>query len=291
MHLQLQQLLSLSLILLLGEYTEELYLSFFNIISILLFTLLVEHLFIYLKKRRIEYFSFSSLSTAIGVMLMMVSPYLWIYMLVITFGLFQKHFLTIEGRHFFNPSNFALLMALALFYSDAHIVLGHLGDTLWLKVVLMVVGVAILVRIDRWIIPVGFVLSYLLFQYLLVVSSDPVLIMEEIYYRFYSVSFVLFVLFMLTDPKTTPSNSYQQLGFAMLIALGSALLDRIYGFRVQHLFMMLFLLSPIVPLVAIYRVSQEKNRVLVMTLLLLLLAIGVIMFIESQPPYYFEMDN
>ncbi len=287
MHLQLQQLLNLTFILFLGVYLEKIYLSLSSIIFILLFTLFVEHLFIYIKHKKIEYISFSSLSTAIGIVLMLVTPYIWLSMLVIALGLFQKHFLTVEGKHFFNPSNFALILALALFYKDAHIVLGQLGDSLWLKLLLSVVALAMLVRINRWIIPVGFVLFYLLFEYLFVVSYDPVLIMEEVYHRFYSVSLILFILFMLTDPKTTPSNAWQQLGFALLIAFGSALLDRIYGFRVQHLFMMLFILSPLVPILT----AKNRKQLLIPTVLILLLAISVIIFIQGQAPYYFEMDS
>ncbi|MEA1952768.1 MAG: RnfABCDGE type electron transport complex subunit D [Campylobacterota bacterium] len=222
---------------------------------------------------------------------MMVTPYLWLYMVVITLGLFQKQFLTVENRHFFNPSNFALIMALAFFYQDAHIVLGQLGDTLWLKLVLVVVGLAILMRAKRWVIPLGFTIFYLLFEYILVVTYDPVLIMEEVYHRFYSVSFILFILFMLTDPKTTPTNLWQQLGFALVIAFGSALLDRIYGFRVQHLFMILFILSTLVPLLTNWQESREKKSVLVVTMSLFLLALSVIIHIQSQAPYYFEMDS
>ena len=291
MHFQFQQLLSLSFIVLLSTYVGTLYLSLGSIFSVLLFVMLVEHLFIYVKEKSVSYISFSSLSTALGVMLMMVTPYVWITMFVTFFALLQKQFLTVEKKHFFNPSNFALLLALTLFYKDAHIVLGQLGDTLWLKLVLIVVAMSILVRVNRWVIPLSFTLLYLLFQYYFVVSYDPVLIMEDLYHRFYSVSFTLFILFMLTDPKTTPQALPLQLAFALLIAFCATLLDRIYGFRAQHLFMVLFLLTPFVPLVTTYKDSKNKKRLLIFTISIFLLALSVIIFIQSQPPYYYEMEN
>ena len=291
MHFQFQQLLSLSFIVLLSTYVGTLYLTLGSIFSVLLFVMLVEHLFIYIKEKSVSYISFSSLSTALGVMLMMVTPYVWVTMFVTFFALLQKQFLTVEKKHFFNPSNFALLLALTLFYKDAHIVLGQLGDTLWLKLVLIVVAMSILVRVNRWVIPLSFTLFYLLFQYYFVVSYDPVLIMEDLYHRFYSVSFTLFILFMLTDPKTTPQALPLQLVFALLIAFCATLLDRIYGFRVQHLFMVLFLLTPLVPLVTTYKESKNKKRLLIFTLSIFLLALSVIIFIQSQPPYYYEMEN
>ncbi len=290
MNVQLHQVLNLGFILFLAYYLTLVYLPVSSMSIILFGTMALEYMFIYIKEKRVDYFSFSSLSTAIGVMLMMITPYLWLYLLVISAALLQKQFLTIENRHFFNPSNFALLIALTFFYQDAHIVLGQLGDSLWLKLLIVVVALAILVRVNRWLIPVGFIVFYLLFEYLLVVSYDPVLIMEEVYHRFYSVSFMVFILFMLTDPKTTPSVLWQQLAFALFIALGSALFDRLYGFRVQHLFMLLFLFSSLVPLITTWQKSKDKKKLLILSATLFFLALSVIIFIQSQPPYYFEMD-
>jgi Na+-translocating ferredoxin:NAD+ oxidoreductase RnfD subunit len=288
---QLQQLITLSVVLLLGKYAAHIYLPWENILLILLVTTGVEHLMIYGREREVSFFSFSSLSTAIGVMLMMVTPHLWIIFLVIIFGLLQKHFLRYERRHFFNPSNFALMMGLLFFYHDAHIVLGQLGDSVWLGILVIVLGIAILYRVDRWIIPIGFVLLYLLLQYIFIVRSDPVMIMEEVYYRFYSVSFIVFILFMLTDPKTTPQKHWQQLLFALIIASGAILLDYYNGFRVQHLFMVLFVVSPLVPLFTGCQEVQQKKILIGMGSGLLLLALGAIIYIEIQPPYYFEMDG
>jgi Na+-translocating ferredoxin:NAD+ oxidoreductase RnfD subunit len=100
---------------------------------------------------------------------------------------------------------------------------------------------------------------------------------------------VVFVAFMLTDPRTTPSNTWQQVVFGIMIALGASWMDRAYGFRVQHLFMVLFALSPWISYLTVK--SSEKQKTFFVSLALFLLAISVIIFIESQPPYYFEMDG
>lgn len=274
--------------LFLGAWVSNLYLVWYQVMGILFLTLLMDFLMHKLKSTT-HFYPFSSLSTAIGVMLMMATPYLWIYGVVIGLALLQKQYLKVDGAHFFNPSNFALIMGLLLFYDDAHIILGQLGDERWLRILLTVMAVAILVRVNRWLISVAFILFYLLFQYALIVSSDPLLIMEEIYYRFYSVSFILFILFMLTDPRTTPRRGYQQTVFAFLIAFFTAIFDRLYGFRLQHLFLALFLFSLFVPLVETWR---ERSKAMVgVTLLLLLLATVVIITIEIQPPFYFTMDD
>jgi hypothetical protein len=305
-HLQQQQFLNLLVLLFLGSFFSNIYLSCWEIAVVFLFTITVEwgisdKAHPTLAKRsegcRVGFsqhnaskIPYSSLSTAIGIMLMMVSTHLYIYLLVIALALLQKKYLQIERQHFFNPSNFALIMALFLFYNDAHIVLGQLGHAFWLASLLFLMALLILVRVERWLIPLFFILFYLLFQYLLLVRLDPMLIMEDIYYRFYSISFILFVLFMLTDPRTTPDEGFLQILFAFCIALLSSVLDYINGFRVQHLFLALFALSFWIPLIRLGQ-SQKRKRAIWTTILLFFLVTVVIMSIENQAPYYFSMDN
>jgi len=287
MPIQLHQNLNLIALLIIGSFVADIHLSWVDIVLVLAFTLFIEHLFLFFNPHRTFYLSYSSLSTAVGVIVLMYSSELWIYFVVVALGLFQKHFLTINKRHFFNPSNFALMMALLLFYDDAHMVLGQLGDELWLGVLTFVVALAILIRVDRWIISLAFVLFYLGLQYLLVVSYDPVMLFQEIYHRFYSVTFTLFIYFMLTDPAVTPVKWQMQILFAFLVAFVSVLLDRVYGFRVQHLFMSVFLFSMFVPLFEI----EIRFKDFIKVVLILFLVMSVIMFIEIQEPYYFEMQG
>ena len=312
MSIQQQQLINLFLLLLLGSFFSNVYLSWWEMGIVLLFTFVFDvtvgcrpRLHRQNKYQQLNLFQmfltrcsrglrptipFSSLSTAIGVMLMMVSTHLYIYLIVIALALLQKHYLQINGQHFFNPSNFALIMALLLFYDDAHIVLGQLGDEYWLALILGLLAIIILIRVNRWLISLFFTLFYLLFQYLFVVGFDPMLIMDEVYHRFFSISFILFILFMLTDPRTTPSKSFLQLIFAFLVALLAVGLDSFYGFRVQHIFLSLFLFSLFTPLVEQWKYKEKKDLMNV-TFFLFVLATVAIIFIENQTPYYFTMES
>ena len=287
MSIQLHQNINLLFLLIVGSFVANIHLSWVDIVLILAFTLFIEHIFLYFNSQRTFYLSYSSISTAVGVIVLMYSAELWIYFMVIALGLFQKHFLTINKKHLFNPSNFSLIMALLLFYNDAHMVLGQLGDELWLSVVVFVVAGVMLIRVDRWIISLSFILFYLALQYLLVLSYDPVMTFQDIYLRFYSVTFMLFIYFMLTDPPVTPSKWYLQILFAFFVALMPVLLDRFYGFRVQHLFMSVFFFSMFVPLLGEKMSSKEWIK----AGLILFLVIAVIISIEIQEPYYFEMQG
>ncbi len=288
MPLQLHQNINLFLLLIVGSFVAHIHLGWVELIAILVFTVFVEHFFLYFNKSREFYFSYSSFSTAIGVIVLMYSPHLWIYFVVIALGLAQKHFITFEGKQFFNPSNFSLMMALLFFYNDAHIISGQFGDELWLAFVVSFLAIVILVRVNRWIIPFAFVLSYLFFQHFLVVLYDPVVIFEDIYHRFYSVTFILFIYFMLTDPPVTPSKWYWQIAFAFLVALMAVLLDRFYGFRVQHLFMAVFFFSLFVNFL---KVDKEFIPLLKLSAIILFFVVAILTFIEMQPPYYFEMEG
>ncbi len=286
---QLHQFLTLVIVFVLGKTTAHVSPGWGEAALLLVFAWGVEHALIRIRQGSLTYISYSSLSTTLGILLMLAVSEAWIYGILILLALVQKHIVTLEGRHFFNPSNFALIVGMVFFYHEAHVVLGQMGERLWLQGVVVGLGVLILLRVERWRIPIVFVVGYLLFEYLWVVGYDPVMTFEDVLDRFSSVAFVVFVTFMLTDPRTTPSREMWQGAFALAIAAGGAMLDRWFGFRVQHLFMVLFLLSVWVPLM-----EAEKNKrkmVVRVTIPIALLAIGAIIYLELQPPYYFAMDG
>jgi len=288
-HIQLQQFLTLLVLLVIAKITAYVYLSWIEIAGIFIFTFFIEHLFLHLKHKELTHISYSALSTSLGVILMMFATHYWIYLLVISVALAQKHFLKWQGRHLFNPSNFALIFALTFFFQDAHIVTGQLGDERWLQVILFILASAILIRVKRWLIPISFALFYLLLQYLIVLPSDPTLLLEDIYERFYTVSFVLFVAFMLTDPRTTPHNNWAQVTFSFVLALSVSVMDAIYDFRVQHLFLMLFLFTAVSVMIETFDKEKYTINTIVKVMGMLLLILGIIFYIQNQIPYYLEM--
>jgi len=288
-NIQLQQFINLLLLLTLGYFSANIYLSVYAIGTLFLVTFLLEYIFNIPKKIKRSYFSFSSFITAIGLILMMVSTQYWVYLIVLTLALAQKYFLRLKSGHIFNPSNFALIMALLFFYDKAHIVLGQLGDEIWLMALMLSFGIIILWQAKRWIISAFFILSYFGFQYICIVTLDPLILFEDVYARFYSISFIVFILFMLTDPMTTPSQKWEQVLFALGISLMATFMDYGYGFRVQHLFLSLFMISSLYALFFKNKLSSMKEKTIAGVLIILVLS--VIIFIQNQEPYYFEMDG
>jgi hypothetical protein len=290
--IQLHQFGILLVLVWLGKRYANLYPDGWLIAALLVWAFLLEHAWLFWRYgpiRRRSDFSWSALSTTLGIVLMMASAQPFPYLVAVTWALTQKHLIRIGRYHFFNPSNVALIVALLLFYNQAHLIMGQMGQSLWLQGVVLVLAATILMRVDRWIIPVVFAACYVWGQSQWIVGYDPMITFREVAERFYSVSFTVFMAFMLTDPHTTPSKRTHQMVFGLVVALMTVALDRWSGFRVQHPFMALMAASVWgVPL----RIEPAlRRRALVGSSVLFLLALSAIIYLENLPPYYLEMEG
>lgn len=280
--------LNLLLVALLGIWSANFYLTLWKLLLLLLFAMVIEWGWYRLKHQSLPFFPYSALITALGVGFMLVSTHYWLYGVVIFLGLFQKHLLPLAGFPPFNPSNFALVSGLLLFYHDTHLVFGQLGDEAWFALWVLVCGVVILWGVKRFWIPLAFVVGYWLFQYVAIVGIENMVYVEDITRRFYGVSFLLFILFMLTDPQTTPSSFSLQILFGVFVALGATLLDYLYGFRLQHIFLSLFMNTP---LILLFEKREKRGYEVLHLMVMILLTLSAIIYLENQPPYYFAMDG
>ncbi len=138
------QSINLITLLIMGGIWGNFYLNLIDMISIILYALMVEHTLLYLNPNRRFYISYSSISTAVGVIFLAYSNSIWKYYLIILLGLLQKHFMGVGGKHLFNPSNFAIVVGMLLFYEDIHIISGQFGDSLIFSVVVSILASIIL---------------------------------------------------------------------------------------------------------------------------------------------------
>lgn len=189
-------------------------------------------------------FSFSALTTAMGVALMMYATQWWIYPLAILAAIAQKHRVKYRHAHLFNPSNFAVVSVPILFPQWSALHLGVLGENPLLWSAVVGVGALTLYFVDRLLLPIVYLSTYVALSYFLIVRPDPVMVWEDFLLRFYSVSTIVFVLFMLTDPRTTPQRWQAQSIFAAFVAIVSVALDRIFAYSAVHPFVALFVVTP-----------------------------------------------
>jgi Na+-translocating ferredoxin:NAD+ oxidoreductase RnfD subunit len=253
---QLHHLINLFILLFLAKEYAYLYLDWSKIVSIIVFALLSESAISWINTRQIKKYPFSSITTAIGVILMVYSTHIWLYFILIFISILQKYIIKIQNRHIFNPSNFAIFILLLTFDNFGGVSGGTLGHNLNIAFLVILLGIFILIRVNRWILPLGFTIFYLIFEISLVTEVDNTIFIEDIFEKFYSVSFILFILFMLTDPLTTPKNPIHQIIFAIFIAILSTTFDYFWGMRVEHIFLALTLSSPLILLLESDRLKE-----------------------------------
>lgn len=130
----------------------------------------------------------------------------------------SKFLLRLGGKHVFNPTNFTLVLLIAL--SDrAWVSPGQWGSAAWFAFLMACLGGLVVTRAARADVTLGFLACVLALQigraYWL---GDPLAIPLH---RLQNGGLLLFAFFMISDPKTTPDSRVGRLVFAFVVALGA----------------------------------------------------------------------
>lgn len=186
----------------------------------------------------------SALPTGLSLCLLLRShdPAIWVAAGVLAMG--SKYLLRVNGKHVFNPSAFAIVVLL-LAAPDVWVSPGQWGTRLWLAVLAGAMATTVLVRVARWDIALAFLIGHLA---LLLARAwwlgDPLAIPLH---QMQSGSVLIFALFMLTDPRSTPDSRTGRVLFAGAVAAVAHIL--MFRFQVREgLFYALILVSCFTPL-------------------------------------------
>jgi hypothetical protein len=162
----------------------------------------------------------------------------WIFAGTAAIALLSKHVIRVHGRHIFNPSNFGLVvcfLALGKFRADPlDFWWGPMSPWMALALCVIVVGgVAILTRLRLLAIAVGFWLTFAAGMALLAVSGHsmtarwhvgPITGWDFWWLLVTSPEILIFLFFMITDPKTIPDGRRGRLAYAVGVGLLATLL-------------------------------------------------------------------
>jgi hypothetical protein len=278
-HIQFQQLINLLLLILVAYLNTTLQTSWLNIVVLMLFSGALE-----LSIKRVLYIPYSAFITALGVVLMVGWLKWYIPYVVVALAILQKHYIKIDNKHIFNPSNFALIAAIFLFYPKALPIVGELGKNSYIVYFVIALGSLILIRVNRYIITASFLLSFIALNYLIIGKSDPTWSFEHFISMLYATSFIVYIFFMLTDPITTPNKALHQIYFGSFTAILIVTLDYYLGVRLWHQFIALFVSSIIfTPLYTNVNKDYKKFTIIIVISLIVLL------FISIKNPIYFSM--
>jgi enediyne biosynthesis protein E5 len=145
------------------------------------------------------------------------SPLYWPFALCAMISIASKYVLRYKGRHLWNPTNFGVVAIILLASDSAAILSIQWGSNMWAMFVIWIIGFLTLSKIKLFHISAVYVLSFFFFAWLRsMITGDP--LMAEIA-PITGPMYQLFVLFMITDPKTTLSTVKGRCVVAFLIAL------------------------------------------------------------------------
>lgn len=187
----------------------------------------------------------SALITGLSLSLLLRADTPWLSGLAGIIAIASKFILRVDGKHVWNPAGFAIVMLL-LGSSRVWISPGQWGASLWFAALLGLLATLVLQAARRSDIALFFLVCH---AALLIARAlwlgDPLAIPLH---QLESGSLLLFVFFMITDPRTTPASRIGRL----LLAIAVACLAYGLAFRLQirpALYVALFALSPLTPVI------------------------------------------
>ena len=198
--------------------------SWLQILLSLFVSCVLDMLLNYWKTRKLVW-PLSGVITGLGLGLLIESTspnLLWPYVVAPMLAIASKSLIRIQGKHIFNPSNFGLTTLLLLFPGAVTTISSQWSNSLGIVVIIFLVGGFSAFRVSRLDLVLsflgGFALMALLEEH--IQQSGFALV----YGPLLGAGLQLFVLSMITDPKTTPNTRRRRILFGLAIALLDGLL-------------------------------------------------------------------
>lgn len=157
----------------------------------------------------------SAYVSGISVGILIRSPEVWPYALCSMIAITSKYAIRVQGRHIWNPSNFAIAVLLLLSPVVSTLTV-QWDNRVWAMAIIWVLGSAIIWNLKRFHICATYVISFFAFAVLRGMLPGHQ-IMEEIA-PITGPMYQLFIFFMITDPRTTVKSKNGQILVAFLVA-------------------------------------------------------------------------
>ncbi|MGH1395520.1 MAG: RnfABCDGE type electron transport complex subunit D [Trichormus sp.] len=183
----------------------------------------------------------SALITALGLSLLLRADHWTTMALAGASAIASKFCLQVNHKHFFNPANFGIIVAL-VFTADAWVSPGQWGEDWWYALLFAGAGGMILQRVGRWDTTAAFLGAYSLLEAMRNLWLGWT--WDVYWHRLMSGSLLLFALFMVTDPRSIPNARFGRVIWAVCIAIVTFVL-RNYFFIPTAVFWALFMFAPL----------------------------------------------
>lgn len=210
----------------------------------------------------------SAYITGLSIGILLASHDWRVFAVASAWAVLSKYLLRIKDRHFFNPSNFGIVAAVALLHGSATLAPGsQWGGDYRIALLILALGLMMMRRVGRFDLALAWMGGYVLMSLLRVALGQGGLVFAL--GPMTGAEFALFTFAMIPDPKTSPPTPQGRVVWGLLIAL----LDGVLRFlEIRYsMFYALFILCAALPLfrlVAVARGVKETDpwRVAVMVL-------------------------
>lgn len=187
----------------------------------------------------------SPLITSMSLTLLLRTDTIWLAVIAATLAIGSKFLLRYQGKHIFNPANFALV-TLMLSSDSAWVSSGQWGSAAIGAFVLACLGSLVLTRARRAETTIAFIVIYAVMLFGRAIwLDDPFSIPLH---QMQNGALLIFAFFMISDPKTTPNTAAGRILFAALVASIAYTIQFIY-YQPNGPILALIICAPIVPVI------------------------------------------
>lgn len=228
-----------------GLHTLDFPLSLGVIVSTLASGILSEYLCSALLSPQRTPRPLSATISSLSVLLLFRSSVAWTYPCVVLLAIGSKYFIRWQGRHWLNPTNFAVLVGTMVF--PGWISSGQWGHLAVLPLALGGLGILVLLRAGRLDSALTFLTLSSVLECARILYYGYPHPVDIFIHRLNHGALWLFTFYMLTDPQTTPQARWARILHASLVALVSLYLTEWWYWKDTPLWALLFM-APSVPL-------------------------------------------
>jgi Na+-translocating ferredoxin:NAD+ oxidoreductase RnfD subunit len=208
--------------------------------------------------RRQEKFVFpmSAAITSFGIAVVTDSPYIWPTALAAALAITSKNVLRFRGQHIFNPNNFGLSLVLFGMPEFASVGVPRFGGNIEWSYAIVGAGTILVVMARRWIVSLSYTLGFIAINTLSAWMLARPLWTHSL--TVLSPGVQLVILFMITDPCTSPSRPVRQAVYGFAIAAVDHVLR--LNHEIDSLIFALFLVAPVFNLTEIFLLNRTDIR-------------------------------
>jgi enediyne biosynthesis protein E5 len=160
----------------------------------------------------------SALISGLSLCLLLRTNDLSLALLAAVLGVSSKFLLRLNGKHFFNPTNFAIVVLMAL-TGDVWVSPGQWGNVAFFAFLMACLGGLVVNRASRSDVTYAFMAFYVM-----LIFGRSIWLVEPLtipLHRLENGALLLFTFFMISDPRTTPNSRAGRIFFAFLVAYGA----------------------------------------------------------------------